>query len=279
MAVVVADLIRDLRLETEVVVGSVAGRAESEWSVPTPAPGWSVKDQFTHLAFFDDAATRAATDREGFLEHRSDVLRGIDDFTSSIASRHRAMPSSDVLEWLRTARSRFIEVYSALDPATRVPWYGPDMSPASAVTARIMETWAHGQDVIDALGLAHPATPGLRHVAHLGVRTFANSFKARGQAVPEVEVRVELTGPDGSVWEWGPPGAPDQVRGPATDFCLVVTRRRHLDDARLECTGPVAAEWMAIAQAFAGPPGAGREAGQFSGGDRPRDAGGVGDAG
>jgi uncharacterized protein (TIGR03084 family) len=263
VAVAVVDLVGDLRIETDVLMASVAGRAESVWSLPTPAPDWSVKDQFTHLAFFDEAAVQAATDPAGFRRHRSEVLGGIDGFTGSIADRYRGMAVPDLLDWLATARFRLIEVYSGLDPTTRVPWYGPDMSPASAVTARIMETWAHGQDVFDALAVEHPATPALRHVAHLGVRTFANSFVARGREVPPTEVRVELTGPEGDVWTWGPPGADDRVTGPAVDFCLVVTRRRHLDDARLSCTGAVATEWMAIAQAFAGPPGAGRAAGQF----------------
>ena len=272
MAVAVIDLVADLRTETDVLMATVAGRADSVWSQPTPAPEWSVKDQFTHLAFFDEAAVQAATDPAAFVRHRSEVLGRIDGFTGSIAERYRDMAVPDLLDWLAQARFRLIEVYSELDPATRVPWYGPDMSPASAVTARIMETWAHGQDVFDALAIEHPATPALRHVAHLGVRTFANSFMARGLDVPAAEVRVELAGPDGAGWEWGPADASDRVTGPAVDFCLVVTRRRHLDDARLACTGPVATEWMAIAQAFAGPPGPGREPGQFAGA-REGDAG------
>ena len=74
-------------------------------------------------------------------------------------------------------------------------------------------------------------------------------------------VHDEVTGED---WTWGDEGVVDQVRGPALDFCLVVTQRRHLDDTALEVEGPVAAEWMSIAQAFAGPPGPGRKAGQFT---------------
>jgi uncharacterized protein (TIGR03084 family) len=134
----------------------------------------------------------------------------------------------------------------------------------SLLTARIMETWAHGQDVADAGGVEHVVTPALRHVAHIGVQTRANSFRARGRAVPDGDVRVELGAPDGDEWTWGPPDAANVVRGSAVGFCLVVTQRRHRADTDVETTGPVAAEWMAIAQAFAGPPGAGREAGQFA---------------
>ena len=49
------------------------------------------------------------------------------------------------------------------------------------------------------------------------------------------------------------PTLDDSVTGPAEDFCLVVTQRRHVDDTRLAVRGPLAREWMECAQAFAGP--------------------------
>jgi uncharacterized protein (TIGR03084 family) len=73
-------------------------------------------------------------------------------------------------------------------------------------------------------------------------------------------VRVELIGPSGATWAWGPEDASDRVAGPALDFCLLVTQRRHRDDVALSIEGPAATEWMAIAQAFAGTAGTGRAA-------------------
>ena len=137
------------------------------------------------------------------------------------------------------------------------------MSPTSAVTARIMETWAHGQDIFDALARAKPPTPGLRHVAHLGVRTLANSYVSHRLAVPDTPVRVELVSPAGETRTSGPQDAADRITGPAVDFCLLVTQRRHPADTRIRAEGRVAEEWMSIAQAFAGPPGQGRQPGQF----------------
>jgi len=134
------------------------------------------------------------------------------------------------------------------------------MSAASSVTARLMETWAHGQDVVDALGLTRRPTARLRHIAHLGVRTFGWSFVVRGLEAPGVPVRVELTGPDGEPWTWGPEDAADRVSGPAEDFCLLVVQRRHRSQTALTATGPVADRWLDVAQAFAGAPGAGRRA-------------------
>jgi len=162
-----------------------------------------------------------------------------------------------LLDWFDEARRRLLTTFAALDPGLRVPWYGPPMSAASSVTARLMETWAHGQDVADALGVTREPTDRLRHVAHIGVRAMPFSYALHGRPAPTAPVRVELTAPGGESWTWGPQGVPDLVRGPALDFCLLVTQRRHRADLALRTTGPVATEWLSIAQAFAGEPGKG----------------------
>src|SRR5205085_3662669 len=115
----------------------------------------------------------------------------------------------------------------------RVPWYGPDMAVASSITARIMETWAHGQDVADALGVRRPPTTRLRHVCDIGIRARPFSYRNRGLAPPETPLRVELTAPDSTVWESGPADAPDRVTGTAVDFALVVTQRRRAAESDL----------------------------------------------
>jgi uncharacterized protein (TIGR03084 family) len=168
------------------------------------------------------------------------------------------MSGAALLAWWREARAELLRALPEVDPTSRVPWYGPPMSPASFTTARLMETWAHGQDVADALGIERSPTDRLRHVAFIGVRALPNSYRVRDLPVPEVPVRVELRAPSGEVWCWGDEGAGDVVRGPALDFCLVVTQRRHVDDTELVAEGPVATEWMQVAQAFAGPAGPGR---------------------
>jgi uncharacterized protein (TIGR03084 family) len=173
------------------------------------------------------------------------------------------MTGARVLGWWRGARGAMLAALAGLDPRNRLPWYGPDMSALSFATARLMETWAHGQDVADVLGVRRPATDRLRHIAHIGVLARPFSYTNRGREVPARPVRVELTGPSGEVWTWGDPAAADLIRGSAEDFCLVVTRRRHPADTDLRAEGPLAAEWIAIAQAFAGPPGPGRAPGQF----------------
>jgi uncharacterized protein (TIGR03084 family) len=253
-------LIDDLRAETADLERLLA---RGGWDTPTPAEGWTVRDQITHLAWFDEAATRAATDPEAFrAEVAAMIADGLD--TDRLVAERRSMPGERVERWFRAARERMIEALAGLHPGTRLPWYGPDMGLASFVTARLMETWAHGQDVADALGVRREPADRLRHVAQIGVRALPWSFTVHGRPVPEAPVRVELTLPGGGRWSAGPEGAADVVRGPVLDFCLLVTQRRHRADLSLTVTGRVAGEWMDIAQAFAGPPGPGRRPGQFA---------------
>jgi len=150
-----------------------------------------------------------------------------------------------------------------LDPSQRLPWYGPAMAARSFATARLMETWAHGQDIVDALGVTRPSTNRLKHIAHIGVRARPFAYAINGRTLPAGDLRVELVGPEGDEWTWGDAAATDVIQGDALDFCLLVTQRRHLADTSLRVTGPGAQEWASIAQAFAGGPGAGRQPGGF----------------
>ncbi|WP_344972111.1 TIGR03084 family metal-binding protein [Streptosporangium fragile] len=267
------ELLTDLRAETAELNAMVRGLDPAAWELPTPAEGWAVRDQIAHLAWFDDAATAAATDPEGFRAVLPAVLARGDSAVDELAAAARTLTAAQVHAWFRAARTRSLEAFARLDAGARLPWYGPDMSAASFVTARLMETWAHGQDVADALGVVRVPTPRLRHVATLGVRAMPYGFAVRGLPVPARPVRVELTMPDGSPWAAGPEDADDLVSGPMLDFCLLVVQRRHLADTALRVRGETARAWTAVAQAFAGPPGRGRPP---RGEDRPPFAGGGG---
>jgi uncharacterized protein (TIGR03084 family) len=233
----------------------VAGLDEAGWATPTPAPGWTIRDQLAHLAFVEGRAVSAFDDADAFTaafeSDRADAAR----FEARMGGVDFAADGPSVLAaWRETAR-RFVTLARAIDPAARVPWYGPPMRPASMVSARIMETWAHSEDVAEALGVARAPTGRLRHIAHLGVGARRFSYTINGLEPDETPVRVELIAPDGDRWSWGDSAATESICGPAVDFCLVVTRRRRVEDTDLVVTGASAAHWMSIAQAFAGPPG------------------------
>jgi uncharacterized protein (TIGR03084 family) len=262
MPVDMRELADDLAAETSVLRDMVAPLDEAGWCTPTPAVGWTIGDQVSHLAFFDDAAIASATDPERFASEMQRAFTVGELTPDTVAERYRSLTGAELLAWFDASRRRLIKIFAELDPAMRLPWFGLPMSAASALTARIMETWAHGQDVADALGQARAVTGRLRHIAHIGFRALPYSFAANELEVPREPVRVELTAPDGEVWSWGPEHAANVVTGPALDFCLLVTQRRHRRDTAIRADGPVARQWLTIAQAFAGRPGPGRPAGQ-----------------
>jgi uncharacterized protein (TIGR03084 family) len=238
----------DLAAEHESLDAVVRDRPDADWDVPTPAPGWAVRDQIAHLRYFDATAVQAATDPDAFGRTTEALLAAGPD---AALEPSRSLSPGELLAAWRKGRAELLEVLA--------------MAARSFATARLMETWAHGQDVVDALVVTREPTDRLRHVAHIGVRARPFSYAVRGMELPTGEVHVALDPPgSGEPWTWNDPAAPDRVTGPALDFCLVVTQRRHPADTQLTVDGPLATEWIAIAQAFAGPPGAGRRPGQFA---------------
>ena len=254
----------DLAAESAVLRALLAPLTEDDWLRATPAAGWSISDQVSHLAAFDDVAVQSAVDPSAFSAELERIVAAGGVNPDTIAERHRGTPGAELLAWFDDARARLITAFRPLDPSLRVPWFGPPMSAASSLTARIMETWAHGQDVADTVGVRREPTDRLRHVAHIGIGARAYSYVVNGREVDPTPIRVELDAPSGARWTWGPEDAADRVSGPALDFCLAVTQRRHRDDTALEVTGPVASDWLEIAQAFAGDAGTGRRAGEFA---------------
>jgi uncharacterized protein (TIGR03084 family) len=247
-----ADLLADLAAEHAALDARVATLDDDGWRSPTPSEGWTVADGVSHLAFFDRTAVLALTDPDAFTAHLSSMAAGPPepDVALGRSGDHAALLGS----W-REGRAALLAAAGAADPSVRVPWYGPAMSFASFVSARLMETWAHGQDVADALGRPPVESDRLRHVIHLGVGARAYSFRVRGLTDPGDPVRVEATDRG---WSWGPADAADRVAGSALGLALVLTQRRHRADTDVTVAGPTATAWMAIAQAFAGPAGPGR---------------------
>ena len=111
-----------------------------------------------------------------------------------------------------------------------------------------------GQEIYDLLGVRRENTDRIRNIAHLGVSTFGWTFVNRKEAVPEPVPYVRLIAPSGAIWEWGSPSDDERVDGAAEEFCQVVCQTRNIADTKLQATGTVAAQWMAVAQCFAGPP-------------------------
>lgn len=248
-----AALLDDARATTEGLRRVLEGLDEPAWDAPTPAPGWTVRHQIRHLAHGDELAVLAATDETAFVRVLEELLADLDEVAAMVNAPVDEPAADLVARWLTGAGA--VRDAVAAGPATEpVRWITGPMSRASFLTARVMETFAHGHDVAEAVGRPFADGPSLPHVAHLGYRTRAFAYTNAGLEPPPTDVRVELTEPS---LVFGPEWAPDRIAGPARDFCFVVTRRRHRDDTTLTASGPHAEEWLAVAQCFAGPPSPG----------------------
>jgi uncharacterized protein (TIGR03084 family) len=248
------DICPDLVAEQEDLEAQLGSLTRKQWQAPTPAVGWTVQDSVAHICYFDETAALAATDPAAFEAHRLALRRQTSaDGPPDLAFSRSTRDPSVVLDRWRTARRTFVEAIIAVDPKARVPWYGLAMSPASLTTARLMETWAHGVDVRDAVGTPLAPTHRLRHVCDLGYRARAYAFASHDVEDPGDPVGLIVAAPDGGQWTWGPDTARDTIRGPALDVALVFTQRRHPSRTAVVASGPTARRWLTVAQAFAGP--------------------------
>ncbi|GAB2867623.1 TIGR03084 family metal-binding protein [Actinocorallia aurea] len=266
----------DLRAEYAALDALVSGLSAEQWALPTPAPGWTIGHQIAHLAWTDRQALLSATDPDAFTAQwqaprpsrdlqepaagptDTDSPRSSSpDLLEQGADPARYLPGTPLEAW-RDARRAAVDALRDVPPGERIPWFGPPMAAPSMATARLMETWAHGLDIADALGLSPEPTHRLKHVAHIAVRARDYAFAVRRLPAPAEPFHVVLTGPSGEQWTWGPSTAAQRVTGPALDFCLLAVRRRHRDDVTVRASGPDASRWLDIVQAYAGPPGPGR---------------------
>lgn len=245
----------DFLAESEALNDLIAPLAEADFEKSTQFKGWTVNDVLVHLHFWNRAADQSLNDPEGFAVLMGEVAEGLR--TGSL----RALENQKIAErgtallaaWRDFYRTMAVQMRD-LDPKIRVKWAGPDMSLRSSITSRQMETWAHGQELFDLMGVERKEDDRIRNIVVLGVNTYQWAFKVRGMALPGPMPRLRLTAPSGETWEFGEAGTPDMVEGSAVDFCRVVTQTRNVMDTDLVMHGPVAELWMRNAQCFAGPP-------------------------
>jgi uncharacterized protein (TIGR03084 family) len=253
-----SQIVDDLRAESDELDALVAALPDDGWAAPTPAAGWTIAHQIGHLLWTDRGALVSVTDEDGFADVVKSALDDPIGFVNAAADELATVAPAELLADWRATRSQLHDALLTVEDGRKLPWFGPPMSAASMATARLMETWAHGLDVADTLGVKRPATARLRSIAHIGVRTRDFAFSINGLTPPADPLRVELRAPDGSMWSWGPDDASQRVTGSAEDFCTLVTQRRPRADLDVHAVGAEAETWLTIAQAFAGPPGPGR---------------------
>ena len=257
---VLAGVLTDLAAEGDQLEELVTPLTDDQWRTATPAEGWDIATTIAHLAWTDEVAVKAATDKEAWDAEVMGAIMNPTGYVDEMAIAGAAVTPAELLARWQAARPALSQTLADFPAGEKIMWFGPPMSPTSMASARFMETWAHGLDVAEALGAEVTPTDRIRHVAHIGVRTRNYSFKNNGLDAPDTEFRVELSAPSGDVWSWGPDDAAQRVTGSADHFCRLVTQRVHRDDTDLVAVGADAEQWLTIAQAFAGPAGGGRPA-------------------
>jgi uncharacterized protein (TIGR03084 family) len=247
--------VTDFLEESEALYSLLEPLADADFARVTQFKGYTIGDVIGHLHHWNHAADLSLLAPEAFQAFFAEIARGLGQGRTLVeiadawlkGLRGRAL----LREWRRFYREMAAH-FGEADPKARVKWAGPDMSVRSSITARLMETWAHGQEVYDVLGVERVNTDRIRNVAQIGVSTFGWTFVNRRLEVPRDVPYVRLTAPSGALWEWNEPSDKSRVEGSATEFCQVVTQVRNVADTKLQVTGDTARRWMSIAQCFAG---------------------------
>ena len=254
---VMTELAADLRAEGDELHTLLLTLSNDDWQRPTPFKAWTVEAVIQHLLAGDWMNALSLTDPDRFIDtlKRRNTARSEGQEVSGLEYMDDDPGSADQLcaKWYRH-QQELCDLYAACDPKTRMKWVGPDMSVRSGATARLMETWAHGQDVYDLLQEPRTPTDRIRNIATLGVNTYLWTFQNRGQKPPGTVPHVRLIAPSDATWTWNKPSETNLVEGAAVEFCHVVTQGRNIADVNLKVVGEVATKWMSIAQCFAGKP-------------------------
>ncbi|MER7015275.1 TIGR03084 family metal-binding protein [Saccharopolyspora sp. NPDC000359] len=236
----------------------------SEWATPTPAPGWTIAHQVAHLAATFQRAGLAASDPAAFAEIMEHAHPEFDKEVEAVMRPYLELPPSELLHRWHEEMTTASDALAAVPPGEVVQWLVNPLPPAVLASGGMMELFAHGQDIADALGKPIKRTDRIAHLVGFVVHTRPFGYLARGMTPPADDFRFEVTGPSGALWTFGPEDAAQRIEGPALDLCLLAARRRHHADLSLVATGEHAEQWLRLAQAYRGPAGPGREPGQFA---------------
>jgi uncharacterized protein (TIGR03084 family) len=258
------DAFTDLLAEGEELERLVAGLSPDQWALPTPAPGWTIAHQVAHLAFIAHLAGAAAADAEEFERLAAPARVDFQGAVDAALAEYLADSPENLLARWHSEQEAAAKALAAVPAGQTVPWLVNPLPPVVLAAAGIMELFGHGQDIADALGVRREYTDRIMHLAAFGTLVRDFGYQARGLTPPDEPFRFELTAPSGVVAEFGPADARQRITGPAVDFCLLITRRRHHEDLNLVAQGSEAQHWLHIAQAYRGPAGEGRRPGQFA---------------
>ena len=246
----------DFLAESEALHRLLAPLPDADFERHTRFKQWTINEVLIHLHLWNCAVELSLVDEPAFVALLADIMGSLKTLPMRAYEKRwaKGLQGQALLEAWHTKCAEVARRFEATDPKRRLKWAGPDMSARSSVTARLMETWAHGQAVYDLLGVERIDGDRIRNIAMLGINTYGWTFNVHRQPPPEPAPHVRLTAPSGEIWTWNEPSETSLIEGNATEFCQVVTQVRNIADTRLRVVGDAATRWMSIAQCFAGPP-------------------------
>ena len=247
----------DFKEESDSLYEILINCKEENFLSKTQFKSWTINDVIYHLHVWNIAATLSLKNEQKFKEFMDDFLGAIKKGDSARIYEKKLSKNLEGIDLLKLWKEGYDNVsdeFANSDPKKRVKWAGPDMSVRSSITARHMETWAHGQEVYDHLGINRNDTDRVKNIVVIGVNTFAWTFINRNLDVPKKMPKLILFSPSNTKWVWNEENEDDEITGSASEFCQVVTQVRNIEDTELEVKGEIAKKWMSIAQCFAGSP-------------------------
>ena len=247
----------DFKNESSLLYDLLKSKNDDIFNSKTQFKSWTINDVLYHLHVWNNAAFLSLTNEKKFSKFMKDFFTAIKSGHS--ARSHEKELSNNIsgqnllMEWKKDYE-KISEEFLNADPKKRVKWAGPDMSVRSSITARHMETWSHGQEIYDQLGVIRNDADHIKNIVIIGINTFGWTFMNRSLEVPNEQPKLILESPSNKTWEWNSNNKKDSIIGKASEFCQVVTQVRNIKDTNLIVNGDIAKKWMSIAQCFAGPP-------------------------
>ncbi|MZR29048.1 TIGR03084 family metal-binding protein [Sneathiella litorea] len=246
----------DFRDESEALYSLIEPLEDADYDRVTLFRDWTINDVLQHLHFFNYVADLTLTDEEAFKRVYGELSELRESSGSLVDATDKMLDGLKGVALRDAWRDYYLEMadrFYAADPKQRLLWVGPTMSARSSISARLMETWSHAQEIYDLLGVQRENRDLIKSIAVMGMNTFGWTFINRKEEVPKPVPHVRLTAPSGDIWEWNPENKTNHIEGNAEEFCQVVTQTRNIADTDLKVTGEIATRWMSVAQCFAGP--------------------------
>ena len=198
-----------LRTVDDKLIELLRSLAPSEWSLPTVAPLWSVRDVAAHL--LDTALRKLSMVRDShFVEavqitSPQDLITLVNRLNQEGVTVYRRLSPSVLIDLMKTACDQSALFHESLDPFARaafaVSWAGEENSLNWFDTAReLTERWHHQQQIRLATNRPGIMVPGLyRPVIDCFLRGLPNLY--RDVVAPAgTGILVEVSGECGGRW-------------------------------------------------------------------------------